>query len=62
VKLATCNVNGFNVRLEVLLKHLEEAELGVVCVQELTAPQETLGAAGVQSSSARDKEGESFSG
>jgi exonuclease III len=47
VKLATCNVNGFNVRLEILLKQLEEAEPGVGWVQELTAPQETLGAAGV---------------
>lgn len=40
MKIATYNVNGINGRLPVLLKWLAESKPGVVCLQELKAPQE----------------------
>ena len=40
MKIATYNVNGINVRLPVLLRWLELAELDVLCLQELKAPTE----------------------
>ena len=39
VKIASYNVNGFNGRLEVLLRWLKEAQPDVVCLQELKAAQ-----------------------
>ena len=54
MKIATFTVNGINGRLPVLLQWLAEAEPGVVCLQELKAPDEkfpepALKAAGYQS-------------
>ncbi len=40
MKLATYNVNGINGRLPVLLRWLKEAKPGIVCLQELKAPQD----------------------
>ncbi len=40
MKIATYNVNGINGRLPVLLRWLEEAKPGIVCLQELKAPEE----------------------
>ena len=40
MKIATCNVNGVNGRLPVLLRWLKESKPGIVCLQELKAPQE----------------------
>ena len=40
MKIATYNVNGVNGRLNVLLRWLKEAEPGIVCLQELKAPNE----------------------
>ncbi len=40
MQIATYNVNGVNGRLPVLLQWLAEAQPGVVCLQELKAPQE----------------------
>jgi len=40
MKIATYNVNGVNGRLPVLLRWLNEAKPGVVCLQELKAPEE----------------------
>src|SRR4051794_34915891 len=39
MKIATFNVNGVDGRLAVLLRWLKEAKPGIVCLQELTAPQ-----------------------
>ncbi|HEY5410796.1 MAG TPA: exodeoxyribonuclease III [Caulobacteraceae bacterium] len=51
MKIATYNVNGVNGRLPVLLRWLEEEQPGIVCLQELKAPQdrfpsEAIGALG----------------
>ena len=40
MKIATYNINGVNGRLPVLLKWLKEEKPGVVCLQELKAPQD----------------------
>jgi exodeoxyribonuclease-3 len=48
MKLATCNVNGVNGRLPVLLRWLEQAEPDVVCLQELKAPDEKFPIAAVE--------------
>lgn len=40
MKIATYNVNSINARLPVVLRWLEEAKPGIVCLQELKAPQE----------------------
>lgn len=40
MKIATYNVNGVNGRLPVLLRWLKEENPGIVCLQELKAPQE----------------------
>ena len=40
MKIATYNVNGINGRLTVLLRWLQESQPGVVCLQELKAPDE----------------------
>src|SRR5687768_5726725 len=40
MKIATFNVNGINARLPALLRWLDQAKPGVVCLQELKAPDE----------------------
>ncbi|MES2485663.1 MAG: exodeoxyribonuclease III [Bacteroidota bacterium] len=40
MKIATCNVNGVNGRLPVLLHWLDKAKPDIVCLQELKAPNE----------------------
>jgi len=40
MKIATYNVNGVNGRLNVLLRWLGESKPGIVCLQELKAPNE----------------------
>ena len=40
MRIATCNVNGVNGRLPVLLRWLEEMQPDVVCLQELKAPDD----------------------
>ncbi len=42
MKIATCNVNGINGRLPVLLRWLGETQPDVVCLQELKAAQENF--------------------
>ena len=37
MKIATCNINGINGRLEILLRWLKEARPDIVCLQELKA-------------------------
>jgi exodeoxyribonuclease-3 len=48
MKIATFNVNGVNGRLPVLLRWLEEAKPGIVCLQELKAPQDKFPEAAVE--------------
>ena len=40
MKIATCNVNGINGRLAVLVRWLREDSPDVVCLQELKLPNE----------------------
>jgi exodeoxyribonuclease-3 len=40
LRIATYNVNSVNARLPVLLRWLSETKPGIVCLQELKAPQE----------------------
>jgi exodeoxyribonuclease III len=40
MRIATYNVNSVNARLPVLLRWLSETKPGIVCLQELKAPQE----------------------
>ena len=40
MRIATFNVNGINGRLPSLLARLKEAAPGIVCLQELKAPDE----------------------
>jgi hypothetical protein len=48
MKIATCNVNGVNGRLPVLLRWLAESEPDIVCLQELKAPQEKFPLAAIE--------------
>jgi exodeoxyribonuclease-3 len=48
MKIATCNINGINGRLPVLLRWLEEARLDVVRLQKLKSPNERLPIAAIQ--------------
>jgi exodeoxyribonuclease III len=48
MKIATFNVNGINGRLAVLLRWLEMARPGIVCLQELKAPQEKFPQAAIE--------------
>lgn len=48
MKIATYNVNGINGRLPVLLRWLEDAQPGAVCLQELKAPDAKFPAAALE--------------
>lgn len=48
MKIATYNVNGINGRLPVLLRWLEEAKPGIVCLQELKAPNDKFPLSAIQ--------------
>lgn len=48
MKIATYNVNGINGRLPVLLRWLDQARPGIVCLQELKAPDEKFPRAAIE--------------
>jgi exodeoxyribonuclease-3 len=50
VRIATYNVNGINGRLSSLLEWLKETAPGVVCLQELKAPDDKFPAAALRAS------------
>jgi exodeoxyribonuclease-3 len=50
MRIATYNVNGINGRLANLLMWLQEAAPGIVCLQELKAPDDKFPAAALRAS------------